>query len=116
MWHAACECDLARELSFDRAAIGLILTAHWLLLHARQPCTQQATSPPQPSPALPVPSVLFSLPVLNLKYLHLIAQGKEPKPDVNYDLDDNVEDDHRLQRGSIQMIKQSLFLIVDLCE
>lgn len=53
-----------------------------------------APSRPSRSPSLPIPSVLFSFLSLNLKYLHLIAQGKEPKPDVNYDLGDNVEDDH----------------------
>lgn len=94
-----------RELSFDRAAIGLILTAHWLLLHARQPCTQHNASPrlaspllalPTPTPqlpAIPVPSVLFSL-ASNLKCLHLIVRGNEPKTDVNYDPGDNVENDH----------------------
>lgn len=92
---SARACDLAGGLSFDRAAIGLILTAHWLLLHARQPCAQHAASPPSPLTSPPPARPFCSLqPGSNLKCLHLIAQEEEAKPDVNYDRGDNVAADH----------------------
>lgn len=70
-------CDLAGEPSFDGAAIGLILTAHWLLFHARQPWTQQAALPCLVSPALPLAPSLFSLLSLIFKCNHLIAWPKQ---------------------------------------
>lgn len=57
------------------------------------PSTPPRLVPPPTPPALPVPSVQPSL-AQTLSVSHLIMQGKEPKPDVNYDLGDNVENDH----------------------
>lgn len=83
--------------------------------------------PANPAPHPPVPSVLFcSFLSLNVKYLHLIVRAKEPKPDVNYDLGDNVEDDH-WQSVSLDKtaegfnskwwnMAESLLPAVDLCE